>query len=243
MSGSNVSSPQVHPLRPKYSWRSRASHTSDATAEASISRDLAQAYRDESSLPRPTDDQDDLESDLESLRQTTSNPDISMVGSYRQPSLAGAGSRAFLGTAAPEPSRMPTKRERVQARKEERRLLRENDVWQAGMPQAILSRTRSREQDAAPLPKSTQPSESETQPLLGTSRKQSKDIDAEWEEAVLSGRIATTWQREAKFLARSSLPLIATYLLQYSLTLASIFTVGHLGTAELGVRFLSPPFI
>src|ERR1700761_5549553 len=36
-----------------------------------------------------------------------------------------------------------------------------------------------------------------------------------------------------------STPLMATFLLQYSLTVASIFTVGHIGTAELGAVSLA----
>jgi len=55
----------------------------------------------------------------------------------------------------------------------------------------------------------------------------------------MAGRIKTTWQREAKVLSRYSAPLIVTFLLQYSLTVASIFTVGHLGTVELGAVSLA----
>lgn len=55
-----------------------------------------------------------------------------------------------------------------------------------------------------------------------------------WEAAVKDGKIKTSWQREAKTLTTYSAPLIVTFLLQYSLTVASIFTVGHLGKIELG---------
>jgi MATE family multidrug resistance protein len=64
-------------------------------------------------------------------------------------------------------------------------------------------------------------------------------IKQKWEEAVKEGKIQTTWQREAKVLTAYSLPLMATFLLQYSLTVASIFTVGHIGTAELGAVSLA----
>lgn len=60
------------------------------------------------------------------------------------------------------------------------------------------------------------------------------NIDKKWEEAVLNGQIHTTWQREAKVLARYSAPLTVTFVLQNSLTLTSIFTVGHIGKIELG---------
>ena len=161
-----------------------------------------------------------------------------MVGSYRQSSLAGAGSRAYLGTGALEGPRRPTKRDRAQARDEERQLLEANRVLSAGTPAMSPHRKRPKD-DTGPSAQTARAAENastlETQPLLGGDSGQIKDIDSKWEEAVLMGRIATTWQSEAKFLARASMPLIATYLLQYSLTLASIFTVGHLGTIELGV--------
>lgn len=60
-----------------------------------------------------------------------------------------------------------------------------------------------------------------------------------WEEAVASGLIRTTWQREAKTLGQYSSPLVVTFVLQYSLTVASIFTVGHIGKIELGAASLA----
>ncbi|KAM0713163.1 hypothetical protein Q7P35_000615 [Cladosporium inversicolor] len=61
-----------------------------------------------------------------------------------------------------------------------------------------------------------------------------EDIDAKWEEAVLKGQIQTTWRREAKVLVQYSAPLMLTFILQNSLTLTSVFTVGHIGKIELG---------
>ncbi|KAK3112594.1 hypothetical protein LTR53_010965 [Teratosphaeriaceae sp. CCFEE 6253] len=61
-----------------------------------------------------------------------------------------------------------------------------------------------------------------------------ENIDKKWEEAVMEGKIQTTWQRESKFLARNSAPLMLTFILQNSLTMTSIFTVGHIGKIELG---------
>ena len=48
-----------------------------------------------------------------------------------------------------------------------------------------------------------------------------------------------TWREEAEILTTSSLPLIVTFVLQYSLTAASIFIVGHLGKTELGAMTLA----
>ncbi|KAJ9628460.1 hypothetical protein H2203_002358 [Taxawa tesnikishii (nom. ined.)] len=80
----------------------------------------------------------------------------------------------------------------------------------------------------------------ETTSLLGDSAQRyggqddPKLIQQKWDEAVKEGKIHTTWQREAKTIATYSVPLMVTFTLQYSLTVASIFTVGHMGTAELG---------
>ncbi|KAJ9639596.1 hypothetical protein H2204_003666 [Knufia peltigerae] len=43
----------------------------------------------------------------------------------------------------------------------------------------------------------------------------------------------TTWQQESRVLAGYSVPMILTFLLQQSLTVSSVFAVGHIGTTEL----------
>ena len=86
---------------------------------------------------------------------------------------------------------------------------------------------------------------SETSPLLSGQTPphggcdDEETIEKAWDAAIKEGNIQTTWQREAKTLATYTLPLIATFLLQYSLTVASIFTVGHIGKAELGAVSLA----
>ncbi|CAI4039411.1 hypothetical protein SMKI_08G0750 [Saccharomyces mikatae IFO 1815] len=56
-----------------------------------------------------------------------------------------------------------------------------------------------------------------------------------WENAIESGKkINTTFKRETKVITMNALPLIFTFILQNSLSLASIFSVSHLGTKELG---------
>jgi len=66
-----------------------------------------------------------------------------------------------------------------------------------------------------------------------------ENINSKWEEAVASGKVKTTWQRELVVLARYSRSLILTFVLQYSLTVTSIFTVGHIGKFELGAVSLA----
>lgn len=65
------------------------------------------------------------------------------------------------------------------------------------------------------------------------------EVAAKWEDAVITGRIHTTWQRESKVLARYSLPLMITFCLQYSLTIASILSAGNLGKNELAAASLA----
>jgi MATE family multidrug resistance protein len=51
--------------------------------------------------------------------------------------------------------------------------------------------------------------------------------------------VKTTASLEAKLLAKYSLPLMVTYLLQYSFSLVTLFVVGHIGTDELGAVSLA----
>ena len=51
--------------------------------------------------------------------------------------------------------------------------------------------------------------------------------------------LETTAGTEAKLLLKYSIPLMGTYLLQYSFSLTTIFVVGHIGTDELGAVSLA----
>jgi multidrug resistance protein, MATE family len=44
----------------------------------------------------------------------------------------------------------------------------------------------------------------------------------------------TSWQHEVKVISRYTAPLIPTFLLQYTLVLSTMVSIGHLGTIELG---------
>lgn len=71
------------------------------------------------------------------------------------------------------------------------------------------------------------------------SLEQVKTISNAWEQAINNGEVQTTVRREIIYLAKSSVPLTLTFLLQYSLTVASVFSVGHLGKTELGAVSLA----
>lgn len=58
------------------------------------------------------------------------------------------------------------------------------------------------------------------------------------EGAGEDGKTQTNWALEARILAKYSRSSIVTFLLQYSLNVASIVTVGHLGKIELGAASL-----
>jgi len=214
------------------------------------------------------DDESDSEaSTIRPMGRVISN-DHSMIGSYRRPSFSTAGPRATVVPGTMKFDRYPTKTERHEARNEERSLLRDNNIIPPKHPQSgegsrTIIRKVSKIFPVAGIPggdrKVVAPGEEaahgaasdgitdlpETTPLLGDptlpygGQAAPETLNQKWEEAVMAGRIKTTWQREAKVLSRYSAPLIVTFLLQYSLTVASIFTVGHLGTVELGAVSLA----
>ena len=52
-------------------------------------------------------------------------------------------------------------------------------------------------------------------------------------EITASGNLHNTWQHEAKAIASYSVPLVVTFLLQYSVNISSIIATGRVGKAEL----------
>ena len=261
-------------IRPGRLWttRSRSSIFSSSAplAEASVAKDLEMEPDNDPENPMEDDNlsDDESDSDLETLRQVTSGPSLghSMLGSYRRPSFAMAGSRATTAIGQQEPMRAPSRNDRREARRQERSLLRDNHIIPPKHPRKgddserigrrasrLLSvpgilgddRKASHSREANETAAGDSTSHRETSPLLGDpelpygGQGNRANVDIKWEEAVLEGKIQTTWQREAKVLARYSGPLVLTFILQYSLTVASIFVVGHIGTVELGAVSLA----
>ncbi|AAS52915.2 AER234Wp [Eremothecium gossypii ATCC 10895] len=67
------------------------------------------------------------------------------------------------------------------------------------------------------------------------SEQEAQNVMSAWEHAIESGKtITTSYKRESTVLTKNALPLVATFILQNSLSLASVFSVSHLGTKELG---------
>ncbi|ENI06200.1 hypothetical protein COCC4DRAFT_166382 [Bipolaris maydis ATCC 48331] len=181
----------------------------------------------------------------------------------------GSRSTAIISSSVPERSHMSaswkkhshlSKKERELVRSEEKSLLRDNDLLPPKHPRSEsngpFDRLRSdmpilglRRVKSTPDEESAVESLSERTALLGAAAGNPsqpyggldtpKIVNKKWDEAVAAGKINTTWQRETKVLTKTSAPLILTSLLQYSLPVASIFTVGHIGKTELGAVSLA----
>jgi multidrug resistance protein, MATE family len=226
-------------------------------AQASLARDLEEDTDSEAAVS-----EDESDSETSTLRPSTSAPGghYSFVGSYRRPSFSGAGNRGTILPRRLDHDKL-SKEERHRALEEERSLLRDNDIIPPKHPRPDSDRRKSlfgttlgipggnrkvsTDEEAAPSLEGAVGIPSEGTPLLGDpnlpygGHDDPKNISQKWEEAVAAGMIQTTWQREAKVIGRYAGPLMVTFVLQYSLTVASIFTVGHIGTAELGAVSLA----
>jgi MATE family multidrug resistance protein len=240
---------------------SRSFASSSPIAASAIARDLAD-YSDEEETP--TYEASDTSTARPAGSYTSTNP-RSLAGSYRRPGYFTSVSHATVVPWVGEQQAL-SQSERDQAFEEERHLLSDNHVIpseyahgkshglqhkvsgllsaaigqkpSSRRPSASSWRSRSREPDTDVASETTallveRPADTETTEM------NHEEIDRKWDEAVAAGLIHTTWQREAKVIGRYSLPLMVTFLLQYSLTVASIFTIGHLGKEELGAVSLA----
>lgn len=262
--------------------RSRSHENTDATsaaaaftdrlpiANASIVRDLEAEPDNDPDNPiedaEPGGDGSDSETSTIRPDTTAGSGSHSMADTYRRLSFATAGPRGTVVLNSFPTDRTPTKTERHEARREERSLLRDNNIippkhpqtgWGSNAVTQAIGRRRfslipggdrkvvRSEDDNTDGGATNGDALDETTPLLGDPElpygglDDRPGLDQKWEDAVVAGKIKTTWQREAKVLTKYSAPLIVAFLLQYSLTVASVFTIGHLGTVELGAVSLA----
>jgi MATE family multidrug resistance protein len=232
--------------------------SSSPIAEQAIAIDA----EDDDEEPSPDSSED--ESDTSTLKPT----EYSMNHAYRRPSFVAAGPRSALipGQLLPEKFHL-SKKEKERMQEEERSLLRDNELlppkhprrqgsddnigakFKRKMSLGGLRKVKSTpdEESGATFPGMDNGAPSETTGLL-EGRNPSlpyggedtpKNLKKKWDEAIQAGKIQTSWQREAKVLTKYSRSLIVTFILQYSLTMASIFTVGHIGKVELGAVSLA----
>ncbi|KAK6350252.1 hypothetical protein TWF696_006487 [Orbilia brochopaga] len=186
-----------------------------------------------------SDDDDDVEYSAGLGAPSDIDPDLQLATSYRRRSSVVCGSlitRSALISISPLPPTYITSAEREQIIEDERSLLRDNHLLPRkrsihGLPWQQRSHAAT-EQDPL-LPQSG--SDDDESGLLAAT----VDPSSKWKDSVEAGIIHTTWQREAKVLAKYSGPMILTFLLQYSLTVASVFSVGKLGTNELAAVSLA----
>lgn len=228
-------------------WQSHSGPSFIPIAEASLARDLED---DTSEVAVGSDDES---SGSSTVRQS----EFSMLNAYRRPSVVNPGARSAAAFASSVPERgYLSKRERKEIRDEERSLLQDNDLLPQDRPRRSsggmlsslgkrLSISALRRGYGTAEEEAAIEGPSETSALLADNprnphkHESSGSINRKWDEAVSAGKIQTTWQHEAKVLTKSSAPLILTFMLQYSLPVASIFTVGHIGKVELGAVSLA----
>ncbi|KAF2750509.1 MATE efflux family protein [Sporormia fimetaria CBS 119925] len=230
---------------------SKPSHSETPTpavpiAEQAIARDLEEDFSE-------GEDAASSDSDESTVRQ------YSLIRSYRRPSNVNPGllPTAVFSSSVPEGSFHPhlSKKERKAARDEERSLLRDNLLLPPKHPRKSSDGVLASIKKRVSMPSLSghrrftdgagdEPSEHTA--LLGADPNlpyggldRPDLINKAWDEAVSAGKIHTTWQREAKVLTKSSAPMILTFLLQYSLPVASVFTIGHIGPIELGAVSLA----
>jgi MATE family multidrug resistance protein len=203
----------------------------------------------------------DTESEYPLKRQTTNEHAPTLLGHGRPTGVAFGSSRPAIAvdTVLPE-SEVLTERELQDAFNAERSLLRDNHILPPKHPRkenepflrrlyrGVFSTKVPASRNEPHLPAVSRVSTKEVDensPLLGAAKVVATDgydsippspgeEQARWESAVAANVLKTTWQREAKTLAQYATPLIVTFLLHYSVTVTSVFTVGRIGTLELG---------
>ena len=149
-------------------------------------------------------------------------------------------------------------RDLVESRRAERSLLRDNHIlppkrprpfaessWKRLYRHLFSTKVPASSDDGAFDPELSAASTKalETTPLLQDGMGPYSPTDSEqqfqWEAAVAAKILKTTWQREAQTLTQYSRSLIVTFLLHYSVTVTSVFTVGRIGRLELGAVSLA----
>ncbi|KAH6635284.1 mate-domain-containing protein [Chaetomium sp. MPI-SDFR-AT-0129] len=234
-------------------------------AQDLLARDLAECSDEDEDVPVDTEavefgDDDEAEED-------DGVDDLAGPTLYRRPSgIAFGTTRPALGPGALDDPPVLTRSERTRSRDAERSLLRDNHILPpkhqaprkgvSGQLSGLYRRLFStkvplpagNDEEAAVGPPRIVVIPDENSPLLPASggrrrssgaQEQPQGLNEQWEAAVAAGQIRTTWQREAKTLAVYSRSLVVTFMLQYSLNVASIFAVGRLGTLELGAVSLA----
>lgn len=262
LASSSVSTPPGgnRGIAPKISYLGRSYGSSylssSPIAQESIARDLADYSEDEDNeVAVAADGCSSSGEDSEASTVRPSDQQPSMSTAYRRLSSVTYGGSRSAVTPLPD-IHYVIKKDKAQARKEETSLLRDNHLAPPNHLQAAKQSKFSKiyhrlfgkadpiagDDEEATGDFSAQPSET-TALLDGGAPESTRDGHERrnriWEQAVAAGKIKTTWHRETKTLVKNASPLIVTFVLEYSFTVASIFTVGRLGTVELAAVSLA----
>lgn len=212
-----------------------------------LTKDIAECSSEED---HGDDEASASDSDSES-RQSAHGPDVKLAFHANGVSF-GCGYSTIPVQGLDRP--VPNPHEVDESYHAEVSLLRDNDIipprhprkgWRIstfGRIYRYLFSTKVKDHEGPILPILTKGGPGETSPLLGATVEEYErvpptpgveEVYEQWEEAVAAHLIKTTWQRETKTLIQYSAPLIATFLLHYSVTIGSVLTVGRLGMLEL----------
>lgn len=185
-------------------------------------------------------DDDDVENQV--FDEAASEADSLGPTLYRRPSGVAFGASRPVATSRAFDGPILTRDERQQSKVAELSLMRDNHLLPPKHPlpeQESVFRRLYKHLFSTKVKREAGDEEggdarraSETSPLLR--QPTHEQLNEQWEAAVAAGQIKTTWQREAMTIAVYSRSLIITFLLQYSINIASIFAVGHIGKIELG---------
>ncbi|KAJ4297406.1 hypothetical protein N0V88_004327 [Collariella sp. IMI 366227] len=230
--------------------------SSSPIATEILARDLAECFDDEFD-----DDDDDYKCDhLPDLDAGEEELPVT-----HGPALVSRPNGIAYGTIRPiiaaETAGIPAVKSRdlIESRNAERSILRDNHILPPKHPRPLVEplwkqlyrRCFSTKvppvldgEDFGPLLSAASTKSLESAPLLYNvyacppSPTASEEEDR-WEAAVAANILRTTWQREGMVLMQHSRSLIVTFLLHYSVTVTSVFTVGRIGMLELGAVSLA----
>ncbi|KAL1977036.1 hypothetical protein VTN31DRAFT_3318 [Thermomyces dupontii] len=232
MTSPNYSSPATEQTK-----RLGTSVTSGSSiAQTVIARDLSR--RESDCLDGPDNESRSLRRKSSNLSGTTPN---SLAGSYNRPSSFIAGFQETVVHHAAEQGQHLPREAGEQVFEEGESLVHNNILTSRELAGQSGYGNSQPHQSAEHDPRMPSCAPTETTALLAGQgpRGDGAEFDRKWEDAVGPGQIQTNWRREAKIIGNYTLPLIVTFVLQYSLTVASIFAVGHLGTVELAAVSLA----
>lgn len=173
--------------------------------------------------------EDDIDHETPLLSRNIDSRRLSLVGSFRRPSFTFGSSRPTLLASSPIPTSLSflNRSEINQMDAEEQELLKDNHI----LPSDYGTISRWHPDSAAPSPNYDYGVFDPEAELAA--------LEPEWNKAVENGLVHTTYKREAKVLIKYAVPLYATFVLQYSLTFASLFSAGNLGKNELAAVTLA----